>query len=124
MLYAVLADISVFIHALFVLFAVFGGLAVLRWKRLVWAHLPAAVWGVAVELGGWVCPLTCLENHFRRLAGEAGYQGGFIERYLEPLLYPLGLTQRSQIFFGFTVLLINLVLYSIVWRRAKPGINN
>lgn len=124
MLYGALADLSVFIHALFVLFAVFGGLAVLRWKRLVWAHLPAAAWGVAVELGGWVCPLTYLENHFRRLAGEAGYQGGFIERYLEPLLYPLGLTQRSQIFFGFAVLLINLVLYSIVWRRAKPGINN
>lgn len=124
MLYGALADLSVFIHALFVLFAVFGGLAVLRWKRLAWAHLPAAVWGVAIELGGWVCPLTYLENHFRRLAGETGYQGGFIERYLEPLLYPLGLTQRSQIFFGVAAFLINLVLYSIVWRRAKPGINN
>src|SRR5512135_1261983 len=100
MLYAVLADLVVLIHALFVLFVVFGGLTVLRWRRLAWFHLPAAIWGVAIELGGWICPLTYLENYFRRLGGGPGYSGTFIERYLEPVLYPLGLTERTQLFFG------------------------
>ena len=113
--YAVLADLVVVVHALFVLFVVFGGLAVLRWRRFAWFHLPAAVWGVAIELGGWVCPLTYLENYFRRLGGESGYSGTFIEQYLEPLLYPLGLTEQSQLFLGLAAFLINLAIYARLW---------
>jgi hypothetical protein len=115
--YAVLADLVVVVHAMFVLFVVFGGLAVLRWRRLAWLHLPAAVWGVAIELGGWVCPLTYLENYFRRLGGESGYSGTFIEQYLEPLLYPLGLTEQTQIFFGLAAFLVNFVIYVRLWRN-------
>lgn len=113
--YAVLADLVVVVHALFVLFVVFGGLAVLRWRRFAWFHLPAAVWGVAIELGGWVCPLTYLENYFRRLGGESGYSGTFIEQYLEPLLYPLGLTEQSQIFLGLAAFLVNFAIYARLW---------
>jgi hypothetical protein len=115
--YAVLADLVVLVHALFVLFVVFGGLAVLRWRRLAWIHLPAAVWGVAIELGGWVCPLTYLENYFRWLGGESGYGGTFIEQYLEPLLYPLGLTEQSQIFLGLAAFLVNFAIYARLWRN-------
>lgn len=113
--YATLADLVVLVHALFVLFVVAGGVAVLRWPRLAWLHLPAAVWGAAIELGGWVCPLTDLENHFRRLGGEAGYRGTFIERYLEPLLYPLGLTRQLQYILALTVVLLNLLVYLRLW---------
>jgi len=59
-LLAFLADLVVVAHALFVLFVVFGGLAVLRRRQLAWIHLPAAAWGVAFELCGWLCPLTYL----------------------------------------------------------------
>jgi len=121
MSYVLLADLTLLVHALFVLFVVLGGVAVLRWRWLARVHLPAAVWGVLIELGGWVCPLTDLENHFRRLGGESGYSGTFIERYLEPVLYPLGLTQRSQIIFGFAAFLINLAIYVRLWRRNKTG---
>jgi len=113
--FAVLADMVVVVHALFVLFVVFGGLAVLRWRRLAWLHLPAAVWGVAIELGDWLCPLTYLENYFRRLGGESGYSGTFIEQYLEPLLYPLGLTEQSQIFLGLAAFLVNFAIYARLW---------
>ena len=82
------ADLVVLLHASFVLFVLLGGLAALRWRRLAWLHLPAAVWGAAIELGGWICPLTYLENHLRRRGGGAGYNVTFIERSLEPLLYP------------------------------------
>lgn len=116
MRYAVLADLVLLVHALFVLFVVFGGVAVLRRRRLAWLHLPAAVWGAAIELWGWVCPLTYLENRFRRLGGESGYSGSFIEHYLMPLLYPLGLTRQSQIIIGLAVLLINLAIYVHLWR--------
>jgi hypothetical protein len=114
--YDILADLVLLVHALFVLFVVFGGLAVLRWRRLAWIHVPAAVWGVIVELSGWVCPLTYLENYFRHLGGGPGYSGTFIEQYLEPLLYPIGLTERSQLILGMAAFLVNLVIYACLSR--------
>jgi len=119
MLYSVLADMTVLIHTLFVLFVVFGGLAVLRWRRLLWLHLPAAVWGAVIEMIGWVCPLTYLENYFRHAGGEAGYRGTFIEHYLEPVLYPLGLTQLSHIILGILAIFINLLIYLQLWRLGR-----
>ncbi len=116
MLYQLLADLVVLVHALFVLFVVMGGIAVLRWRRLVWLHLPAVAWGVAIELGGWVCPLTYLENYFRRRGGEAGYSGTFIARYLEPLLYPLGLTRQFQLVLGLAAFFVNIAIYALIWR--------
>jgi hypothetical protein len=113
------ADLVVLLHASFVLFVLLGGLAVLRWRRLAWLHLPAVLWGAGIELGGWICPLTHLENRLRMIAGGAGYDTTFIERYLEPLLYPLGLTRHTQVVFGFTALLINLAVYAHLWRQRR-----
>ena len=112
-----LADMVVFLHAAFVLFVLLGGVAVLRWRRLAWLHLPAALWGAMIELGGWICPLTYLENHLRRMGGEAGYGVTFIERYLEPLLYPLGLTRHTQLVFGLSALFLNLAIYARLWNQ-------
>jgi hypothetical protein len=121
MLYRVLADAVVLLHAVFALFVVLGGLAVLRWPRVAWAHLPAAAWGVAIEYGGWICPLTVLENALRTRAGEAGYPGGFVDHYVMPVLYPAGLTPPRQMALGTVALLVNVVLYSIiVWRLRRP----
>ena len=113
------ADVVVFIHASFVFFVLFGGLAVLRWRRLAWLHIPAALWGAAIEIGGWICPLTYLENYFRRLGGGTGYGVTFIEHYLEPILYPLGLTRHTQLLFGTSVLLLNLAIYARLWSRGR-----
>lgn len=114
------ADMVVVLHAAFVIFVLCGGLLVLRWRRLAWLHLSAATWGVAIELGGWICPLTYLENHLRRMGGGPGYDVTFIERYLEPLLYPFGLTHHTQVVFGFSALLINVVIYARVWSHRPP----
>jgi hypothetical protein len=115
MSYGFLADLVVIVHAMFVLFVVLGGLFVPRRRWLAWFHLPAAVWGVVIELGGWICPLTYLENYFRRLAGESGYSVSFIEHYLEPLLYPLGLTEKSQLFLGVAAFVVNFSIYARLW---------
>lgn len=116
------ADAVVVLHASFVLFVLLGGVAALRWRRLAWFHLPAALWGAIIELGGWICPLTYLENYFRRMGGGDGYGGTFIEHCLEPLLYPLGLTRHVQLLFGLSALLLNLAIYVRFWshRCKKP----
>lgn len=119
MLPALAADLLVALHFGFILFVVFGGLLVLRWRWVVWLHLPAAVWGALIELVGWVCPLTPLENHFRRLAGEVGYAHGFIEQYIAPLVYPLGLTPHIQTALGVGVIAVNVIVYTWVVRRLR-----
>lgn len=118
MSYRLLADLLVLAHGLFVLFVVSGGLLALRWRKVAWLHLPAAAWGGLIELQGWICPLTYLENHFRRLGSESGYAVPFITRYIEPVLYPPGVTRQTQILMGLAVLLGNALLYGCLWRRS------
>lgn len=112
-----LADVVVALHFLFVLFVVLGGLLVLRWPRLAYLHLPAAIWGAAIEFGGWVCPLTPLEQSLRRQGGDATYSSGFIEHYILPLLYPSALTREIQLVLGSLVIALNLIIYAYVLRR-------
>lgn len=123
MIYDWLADLTLLVHLGFIGFVAAGGLLVLRWPRLAWLHLPAAIWGVAIEVSGWICPLTPLENHWRRKAGQAGYEGGFIEHYLTAAIYPEGLTRTAQWLIALGVLAINLAVYAAVWRRraARAG---
>lgn len=114
------ADLLVAAHFLFILFVIFGGLLVLRRPRLAWLHLPAAAWGALIEFMGWICPLTPLENRLREMAGDAGYAHGFIEEYIAPVVYPLGLTPHVQIWLGLGVIVINLFVYAVVLRnRAR-----
>lgn len=117
MLYRFLADLVVVLHFGFILFVVLGGLLALRWPRAAWFHLPAALWGAGIEFVQGICPLTPLENRFRSLGGEAGYTGGFVEHYLLPVLYPAGLSQNVQWGLGIFVVLLNVAVYTIVWRR-------
>ena len=118
MWYRLLADVVVILHLGFVLFVLFGGLLTLRWPRMVWLHVPAAAWGAAVEYGGWICPLTPLEQWLRLEGGELGYRSDFIEQYVLPVLYPAGLTHNLQLVLGTLVVLINLAIYGWLLRRA------
>jgi hypothetical protein len=113
------ADLVVVAHAAFVAFVVLGGLLVLRWRRLAWVHLPAAIWGVIVEFAGWICPLTPLENYLRQRGGTPAYQGDFIERYVMPLLYPAHLTRQRQILLGSFAIVVNLFVYWLMWRSDR-----
>ena len=119
MFYRVAADVVLVTHFLFIVFVVLGGLLVIRYRRIVWVHLPAAVWGVGIELLGAVCPLTTVENWLRRRAGETGYTGGFVEHYIVPVIYPSGLTRSTQFWLAGVAFLVNLLIYGFICYRHR-----
>jgi hypothetical protein len=114
-----LADILVLLHLLFVAFVVAGGFLLLRWPKIAWLQVPAAVWGAYIEFSSGICPLTPLENHLRALGGEAGYSVSFVERYLMPILYPANLTVPIQLVLGGLVVAVNLAAYALAYRAWK-----
>jgi hypothetical protein len=116
-----LADVLVVLHLAFVVFVVAGGLLVLYRRWLAWVHVPAALWGAAIALGGFVCPLTPLENSLREAGGGTAYTTGFIEHYIVPVLYPGALTRTIQIGAGVFVLVVNAILYAIAFRVRTPS---
>jgi hypothetical protein len=117
MIYRALADLVLIAHFAFVLFVMLGGLLVLHRRRLVWLHVPAFLWGVLVQLANWTCPLTPLENWCRRMGGEAGYTGGFVEYYLSAVLYPEQVTYTMRFALGLLLMLLNVIVYSYVLLR-------
>lgn len=124
MTYWLLANILVVFHIGFVLFVVFGGLLVLWKRKLIYVHVPSALWGVLVEYNGWICPLTPWEQELRVMGGQSGYSGGFVEHYLLPILYPVNLDWNMQIVLGTLVIVVNIVVYIVVglsMRRARSG---
>jgi hypothetical protein len=121
-MYSLAADLVVVVHLAFVLFVALGGLLVLRWPRIAWVHLPAAAWGAAIEFGGWICPLTPLENDLRARAGESPFTGDFVARYLLPVIYPEGLTREAQITLGLAVVVVNAVIYAAALRRRRSSV--
>lgn len=86
--YGILADAVTVAHLAFILFVATGALLAARWPWLVWAHLPSLAWGIGTVTIGFTCPLTTLELALRRRAGEAGFEGGFVDRYVENVIYP------------------------------------
>jgi Protein of Unknown function (DUF2784) len=119
MIWSLLADAVVVIHFAFTAFAIFGGVLTWRWRWIAAAHLPALAWGCWVEVSHSICPLTPLENHLRRLGGEAGYPGGFLAHYLVRVLYPPGLTWHIQWELAGVLVLINLLAYGVLLARGR-----
>jgi hypothetical protein len=113
--YQYLATAIAVIHFAFIVFVIAGGFLVLRWPALKWVHLPAAIWGALIEIGGWICPLTILENVLLRRAGAAGYDDGFIAHHLFRLIYPNGLTRGMEFAIAVFVIAINVAVYRKVF---------
>lgn len=119
MIYRILADVVVIVHLGFVLFVVIGGFLLMKWPRLIYAHVPAAIWGVLIEFAGWICPLTPLEKSLRARGGETAYQGDFVNHYILPVLYPHGLTRNIQYALGAFALTMNIIAYYLYIRRRR-----
>ena len=119
MIYSFLADLLVLFHMVFILYVMAGALLIFKWPKTLWLHLPSCFWGMTVEFTGWICPLTPLEIQLRRLAGKEEYTGSFIEQYLIPIIYPIGLNQEIQMVLGGTVLIVNLSLYTLILIKRR-----
>lgn len=121
-MYNFFADAIVLAHFLFIAFVICGGLLVIHCPRIAFVHFPAAMWGATVEIFGWICPLTPLENHFRNLAGSNTYSGDFIFRYLVPVIYPEKLTATIQQVLGILIIIINIIFYTVAIRKYRRNI--
>lgn len=96
-LYQLLANGVLALHLAVVLFVVGELLLVVagNWRRWHWvnalgfrlAHLAAIGFVVLQAWLGQVCPLTTLEMWLRARAGASTYGGGFIEHWMQRLLY-------------------------------------
>jgi hypothetical protein len=124
MIYRWLADGVVLFHGAFVAFVMLGAFLALKWRWIVWLHVPAAIWGVLIEYANWICPLTPLENNLRARAGQSGYGGDFIQHYLLQALYPSGLTIETRWVLGSIALGVNLIAYALLisrWRQNRTA---
>ena len=117
--YHLLADFVVVIHFAFVLFAVLGALLAIWWRKILYLHLPAAVWAAWIEFSGRICPLTPLENWLRLDGGDAGYGGDFVGHYILAVLYPSGLTRKVQFVLGGVVVGLNMIIYGYILVARK-----
>jgi len=117
-LQAALADLILVAHLGFVVFVTVGALAVYFRPRVAFLHVPCLLYGAALELIGWVCPLTPLEQGLRLQAGQEGYTGGFIEHYVGGLLYP-GDWDTLRVWLGLALIVFNVVIYSLVIGRTR-----
>jgi hypothetical protein len=121
MTYLILANIILAVHLLFIIFVVFGSLFVFYKKWFSWLHIPAVIWGILIEFSGWICPLTPLENHFRIIAGQSGYTHSFVQQYLLKMIYPDRLTRQDQIMIGCVILILNLFVYLLIFKRLRKN---
>jgi hypothetical protein len=119
MLYRLAADIVVVLHFSFIVFVITGGFLAIRWPRIAWCHLPVVAYGAIIEFFSFVCFLTPLEQWLRVKSGSQGYDTSFTENYILPLVYPKVLTYRLQVILGISVIVINLIAYSLVLRRRR-----
>lgn len=108
------ADAVLLGHFCFVAFAVLGGALLLLSPMWAWVHLPVVLWSAIVNLVGWTCPLTPLENALRARAGESGYTGGCVEHYIGRLVYPQGMPRRLELTAGVSIIVWNVLVYAVL----------
>ena len=118
-MYELAADLTLIVHFVFILFVVFGALLFFVVTKIVFIHIPAFIWGSYIELTHSICPLTYLENWFLQKANLTTYSEGFIQNYLVPIVYPTNLTKELQIYFGLTLIVINIIIYGLIISKLK-----
>ena len=121
--YSALATAVLFLHALFILWVVFGALLTRSHPILRWLHIVSLIWGILTELLPWSCPLTLVENWLEQKAGVEPYQGGFLLHYMDKLVYPdvsaTTLTVAGVIVCGFNLVLHGRQAWRIRSNRLK-----
>ena len=118
-MYELFANLTLIAHLMFILFVIFGGLLYLIFSKIIYIHLPALLWGIYVELTNSICPLTYLENWFLNKGNLTTYSNNFISNYIFPIIYPNSLTAEIQIYLGVSLIIINILIYSLIFKNLK-----
>ncbi len=117
----ILATLTLLLHFSFILFVIFGALLILRFKKIIYFHIPAVAWGAYIELSHSICPLTHLENYFLKKAGKDQYSVDFIENYIFKIIYPPALNYEIQTYLGVILIFVNLVIYYYIVKKSRTG---
>lgn len=118
-LYLVAVALTVAVHFAFLGYLIVGGLLALRWRRTIWLHVAAVVWGVGIVLLRFDCPLTWLEQRARHAAGMAPLPPeGFIDHYITGVLYPAKDVGVVQVLV-FAVVIASWIGYWVATRRRS-----
>ena len=117
----ILATLTLLLHFSFILFVIFGALLILRFKKIIYFHIPAVVWGAYIEFSHSICPLTHLENYFLKKAGKDQYSIDFVENYVFKIIYPPALDYEIQTYLGIILIFVNLVIYYYIVKKSRTG---
>ena len=118
-MYELFAHLTLITHLIFILFVIFGGLLFFIHSKIIYIHLPALLWGIYIELTDSICPLTYLENWFLYEGELSTYSNDFINNYILPIIYPEGLTNEIQINLVILLIIINALIYGLVYKDLK-----
>lgn len=117
-----LAELVMVIHYGVLVFLVVGGFLAWRWPRVLWFHVAMAAWGLSIVTFPLACPLTWLENVLRSAAGQSPLAGGFIDTYIDGVLYPESAAGTVQLVVALCVVVSWVGYY--VKRRAEQTCNS
>ena len=119
--FEIFATLALLLHFSFILFVIFGAILILKFKKIIYVHIPAVAWGAYIELSHSICPLTHLENFFLKKAGKDQYSLDFIENYIFKIIYPPALNYEIQTYLGVILIFVNLVIYYYIVKKIRTG---
>ena len=119
--FEIFATLALLLHFSFILFVIFGAILILKFKKIIYLHIPAVAWGAYIELSHSICPLTHLENFFLKKAGKDQYSVDFIENYIFKIIYPPALNYEIQTYLGVILIFVNLLIYYYIVKKIRTG---
>ena len=120
-IFEIFATLALILHFSFILFVIFGAILILKFKKIIYLHIPAVAWGAYIELSHSICPLTHLENFFLKKAGKDQYSVDFIENYIFKIIYPPALNYEIQTYLGVILIFVNLLIYYYIVKKIRTG---
>ena len=119
--FEIFATLALLLHFSFILFVIFGAILILKFKKIIYVHIPAVAWGAYIEFSHSICPLTHLENFFLKKAGKDQYSVDFIENYIFKIIYPPALNYEIQTYLGVILIFVNLLIYYYIVKKIRTG---
>jgi hypothetical protein len=118
MVYRWLATAALVLHFGYMAYLVLGGFVAWRWPRTIWLHLVAVGWGLLIVAGRVDCPLTYVENWGRERAGLTRLSQGFVDRFLDNVIYPAQYVNVARLAVAVVVGVGWAGVY-VQWRRRR-----